>query len=148
MKSEAVLQVNSETQNSDNHSDTSSQMSDEGYRSMGLTQDKNKKRSSVYSQNSGEDIEENGKWIKLKLDCEDINLFLIVENQKIYTEDELNDMGLRKTNFSQRIYDGELKFTRKTPEPSRSVPQSPVEDDEEKCLLNNQRPSQNLGKSV
>jgi len=61
MKSEAVLQVNSEAQNSDNHSDTSSQMSDEGYRSMGLTQDKNKKRSSVYSQNSGEDIEENGK---------------------------------------------------------------------------------------
>lgn len=70
MKSEAVLQVNSEAQNSDNHSDTSSQMSDEGYRSMGLTQDKNKKRSSVYSQNSGEDIEENGKWSKLQFDVQ------------------------------------------------------------------------------
>lgn len=61
MKSEAVLQVNSESHSSDNHSDTSSQMSDEGYRSLGVVQDKNKKRSSVYSQNSAEDAEENGK---------------------------------------------------------------------------------------
>lgn len=61
MKSEAVLQVSSESHSSDNHSDTSSQMSDEGYRSLGIVQDKNKKRSSVYSQNSAEDVEENGK---------------------------------------------------------------------------------------
>ncbi|XP_066255859.1 GAS2-like protein pickled eggs [Euwallacea similis] len=127
LKSEAVLQVNGEAQGSDNHSDTSSQMSDEGYRSMGVTQDKNKKRSSVYSQNSGEDVEEN-------------------EQQKIYTEDELNDVGLRKTNFSQRIFDGDFKSSRKTPEPPRSSPQSPLADSHnEKRLLDSQKPSHNLG---
>ncbi|CAH1129658.1 unnamed protein product [Ceutorhynchus assimilis] len=130
MKSEAVLQVNSESQSSDNHSDTSSQMSDEGYRSLGIVQDKNKKRSSVYSQNSAEDVEEN-------------------EHQHIYTEDELNDVGLRKTNFSQRIYEGDPKFLRRTPEPPKSMPSSPTtETDSEKTILNNQKPSQNKGSPV
>uniref|UniRef100_A0AAR5PGR6 GAR domain-containing protein n=1 Tax=Dendroctonus ponderosae TaxID=77166 RepID=A0AAR5PGR6_DENPD len=129
MKSEAVLQVSSESHSSDNHSDTSSQMSDEGYRSLGIVQDKNKKRSSVYSQNSAEDVEEN-------------------EQQHIYTEDELNDFGLRKTNFSQRIYENDSKLLRRTPEPPRSHPQSPTtETDSEKTILCPQKPSENLGQN-
>ncbi|XP_060533902.1 GAS2-like protein pickled eggs isoform X2 [Cylas formicarius] len=94
MKSEASLHVNDTDQ-----SDTTSEMSDEGYRSLGVVQDKVKQRSSVYSQNSAEDVEEN-------------------EHHQVYTEDELNDFGLRKTSFSQRIYENEPKFlTRATPEP-------------------------------
>lgn len=56
MKSEAVLQVTDT-----DHSDTTSEMSDEGYRSLGIVHDKAKKRSSLYSQNSAEDAEDNGK---------------------------------------------------------------------------------------
>ncbi|XP_050310516.1 GAS2-like protein pickled eggs [Anthonomus grandis grandis] len=125
LKSEAILQVNSESHSSDNHSDTSSQMSDEGYRSLGI-HDKNKKRSSVYSQNSADDVEEN-------------------DHQNIYTEDELNDFGLRKTNFSQRIYENDPKL-RRTPEPTRSVPQSPTTETDatESILLQKQKPSQNI----
>lgn len=57
MKSEAVLQVTDT-----DHSDTTSEMSDEGYRSLGIVHDKTKQRSSLYSQNSAEDAEDNGKW--------------------------------------------------------------------------------------
>ncbi|ERL84887.1 hypothetical protein D910_02310, partial [Dendroctonus ponderosae] len=115
MKSEAVLQVSSESHSSDNHSDTSSQMSDEGYRSLGIVQDKNKKRSSVYSQNSAEDVEEN--------------------------EDELNDFGLRKTNFSQRIYENDSKLLRRTPEPPRSHPQSPTTETDRQHSVGSMRSS-------
>lgn len=127
LKSEAVLQVNTESHSSDTHSDTSSQMSDEGYRSLGIVQDKNKKRSSLYSQNSAEDVEE-------------------TENQHIYTEDELNDVGLRRTNFSHKLYLESLKNLRKSPEPHGSSPTSPVsETDSARTLLSNQKPSNNLG---
>ncbi|KAJ8982601.1 hypothetical protein NQ317_005073 [Molorchus minor] len=85
MKSEAVLQVTDT-----DHSDTTSEVSDEGYRSLGIVHDKSKQRSSLYSQNSAEDAEEN-------------------EHHQVYTEDDLNDFGLRKTQFSQRIYDGDLR---------------------------------------
>ncbi|XP_018565889.1 GAS2-like protein pickled eggs isoform X2 [Anoplophora glabripennis] len=84
MKSEAVLQVTDT-----DHSDTTSEVSDEGYRSLGIVHDKKKQRSSLYSQNSSEDAEEN--------------------EHQVYTEDDLNDFGLRKTQFSQRIYDNDLR---------------------------------------
>lgn len=84
MKSEAVLQVTDT-----DHSDTTSELSDEGYRSLGIVQDKAKQRSSLYSQNSAEDAEEH--------------------EHQVYTEDDLNDFGLRKTQFSQRIFDADLK---------------------------------------
>ncbi|XP_076255635.1 GAS2-like protein pickled eggs isoform X2 [Rhynchophorus ferrugineus] len=119
MKSEAVLHVNTESHSSDTHSDTSSQMSDEGYRSLGIVQDKTRKRSSLYSQNSTEDVEE--------------------------TEDELNDVGLRKTNFSQRIYENEHRFLRKSPELRRSSSTSPITEDSVKTLLNDHKQSQNFG---
>ncbi|KAL1502671.1 hypothetical protein ABEB36_007784 [Hypothenemus hampei] len=129
MKSEAVLQVNSESHSSDNHSDTSSQMSDEGYRSLGIAQDKNKQRSSLYSQNSNEDVEEN-------------------EQQNLYTEDELNDIGLRKTNFSQRIYENDPKLNRKkTPEPIKVSAHSTITETDGE-ILNSQKPSQNLGSKI
>lgn len=54
IKTETSLHV------SDDHSDTTSEVSDEGYRSLGIIQDKSKQRSSLYSQNSGEDVDENG----------------------------------------------------------------------------------------
>ncbi|CAH1163127.1 unnamed protein product [Phaedon cochleariae] len=89
LKSEISLQVN----DTDQHSDTTSEMSDEGYRSLGIIQDKSRQRSSFYSQNSAEDAEEN--------------------EHLMYTEDELNDFGLRKTQFSQRIYDNEANIKAK-----------------------------------
>lgn len=55
LKTETNLLVNDT-----DHSDTTSEVSDEGYRSLGIIQDKTKKRSSLYSQNSGEDVEDNG----------------------------------------------------------------------------------------
>ncbi|KAJ8934028.1 hypothetical protein NQ314_013625 [Rhamnusium bicolor] len=90
MKSEAILQVTDT-----DHSDTTSEMSDEGYRSLGIVQDKSKQRSSLYSQNSAEDAEENGSSLKTAL--------------QVYTEDDLNDFGLRKTQFSQRIYENDIR---------------------------------------
>lgn len=57
LKSEATLVVNDQLTD---HSDTTSEMSDEGYRSLGIVNDKTKKRSSVYSQNSAEDAEDYG----------------------------------------------------------------------------------------
>ncbi|XP_044763199.1 GAS2-like protein pickled eggs [Coccinella septempunctata] len=88
LKSEATLVVNDQLTD---HSDTTSEMSDEGYRSLGIVNDKSKKRSSVYSQNSAEDAEEN----EHKLDC----------------EEDLNDVGLRKTQYSQKIFENESKPT-------------------------------------
>lgn len=44
------------------HSDNASEVSDEGYRSLGIVHnDKTKNRASIYSQNSVEDVDENGK---------------------------------------------------------------------------------------
>ncbi|XP_074030228.1 GAS2-like protein pickled eggs [Leptinotarsa decemlineata] len=80
LKSEVSLYVNDT-----DHSDTTSEVSDEGYRSLGIIHDKSKQRSSLYSQNSAEDAED-------------------TEHQ-VYTEDDLNEFGLRKTQFSQRIYE-------------------------------------------
>ncbi|CAG9861651.1 unnamed protein product [Phyllotreta striolata] len=71
------------------HSDTTSEVSDEGYRSLGIVHDRTKQRSSLYSQNSAEDAEES--------------------EHQVYTEDDLNEFGLRKTQFSQRIYDHDIK---------------------------------------
>ncbi|KAG5900298.1 hypothetical protein JTB14_000824 [Gonioctena quinquepunctata] len=84
LKSEVSLHVNDT-----DHSDTTSEVSDEGYRSLGIIQDKTRQRSSLYSQNSAEDAEEN--------------------EHQVYTEDELNEFGLRKTNFSHRIYENDIK---------------------------------------
>nr|CAH7747732.1 unnamed protein product [Callosobruchus chinensis] len=61
-------------------------MSDEGYRSLGIIQDKNKQ---VPSHQSSFDATENA-----------------AEHQQIYTGDELNDYGLRKTQFSHIYEDG------------------------------------------
>lgn len=59
LKSEASLQV---TDNSTDHSDNASEVSDEGYRSLGIIQnDKARNRASLYSQNSVEDVDENGE---------------------------------------------------------------------------------------
>lgn len=59
MKSEATLQV---SESLTDHSDNTSEVSDEGYRSLGIIQtEKGKNRASLYSQNSVEDVEENGK---------------------------------------------------------------------------------------
>ncbi|CAH2010942.1 unnamed protein product [Acanthoscelides obtectus] len=78
LKSETSLQVNDT-----DHSDSTSEMSDEGYRSLGIIQDKNKQPP---SQQNSLDATENA------------------EHQQIYTGDELNDYGLRKTQFSH-IYE-------------------------------------------
>lgn len=86
LKSEVTLPVNDT-----DHSDTTSEMSDEGYRSLGLIHDKTKQRSSLYSQNSTEDAEE-------------------TEHQ-VYTDEDLNEFGLRRTHFSQKIYGNDLKTT-------------------------------------
>lgn len=56
LKSEATLVVN----DSNDHSDNASEMSDEGYRSLGVI-DKGKLRTSLCSQNSTENAEDNGK---------------------------------------------------------------------------------------
>lgn len=56
LKSEATLVVSDGT----DHSDNASEVSDEGYRSLGLVTEKGKKRASVGSQNSMEDAEECG----------------------------------------------------------------------------------------
>lgn len=84
LKTEVNLHVNDT-----DHSDTTSEVSDEGYRSLGIVHDRTKQRSSLYSQNSAEDAEES--------------------EHQVYTEDELNEFGLRKTQFSQRIYDNDIK---------------------------------------
>lgn len=96
MKSEAVLQV---SDNSTDHSDNASEVSDEGYRSLGLViNDKNKNRTSVYSQNSTEDAEDHERQDSIDL------------------EDETNDVGLRKTAYSQKIY-GDSIDSPKIPKP-------------------------------
>ncbi|XP_072381750.1 GAS2-like protein pickled eggs [Diabrotica undecimpunctata] len=84
LKSEVSLHVNDT-----DHSDTTSEVSDEGYRSLGLIHDRTKQRSSVYSQNSTEDAEEN--------------------EHQVYVDDDLNEFGLRRTQFSQRIYENDTK---------------------------------------
>ncbi|KAF5285775.1 hypothetical protein FQR65_LT13054 [Abscondita terminalis] len=80
LKSEATLQV---SESSTDHSDNASEVSDEGYRSLGLVQN----RTSLYSQNSAEDADE-------------------VEHQTLDCEDDTNDAGLRRTQFSH-IYNDE-----------------------------------------
>lgn len=97
LKTEATLHVNDS-----DHSDTTSEMSDEGYRSLGLVQDKNRHRSSMYSQNSVEDVDET------------------TENQ--LTEDDLNDFGLRKTHFSEKMYENSDKSKPTIDSPKKSIP--------------------------
>ena len=46
----------------ENISDNGSEISDEGYRSLGLIQSNNAKRISLHSQVSNEDADTNGKW--------------------------------------------------------------------------------------
>lgn len=58
MKTEASLQVG---ENLTDHSDNASEVSDEGYRSLGIVHDKTRNRTSLYSQNSVEDVDENGE---------------------------------------------------------------------------------------
>lgn len=58
MKSEASLHVG---ENLTDHSDNASEVSDEGYRSLGIVHDKTRNRTSLYSQNSVEDVDENGE---------------------------------------------------------------------------------------
>ncbi|KAK9746227.1 Growth-Arrest-Specific Protein 2 Domain [Popillia japonica] len=83
-KTETSLQV---SDHSTDHSDNTSEVSDEGYRSLGLVPgDKTRNRSSLYSQNSAEDAE------------------YIEHQDSIDLEDDTNDMGLRKTHFSEKIY--------------------------------------------
>lgn len=62
LKSEASLQIFDT-----DHSDTTSEMSDEGYRSLGVVQDKSKQRSSLYSQNSVEDADDNGMYLEFRI---------------------------------------------------------------------------------
>lgn len=101
-KQENTLTPTKEGDQLTDHSDTTSEMSDEGYRSLGLIADKNKQRSSLCSQNSIDDAEE----VEHKLDEEDIN-----------------EVGLRKTQFSQRIYENDdqpkPKAVPKTPPPQK-----------------------------
>ncbi|KAF5285468.1 hypothetical protein FQA39_LY16642 [Lamprigera yunnana] len=100
MKSEATLQV---SESSTDHSDNASEVSDEGYRSLGVIQnDKGKNRSSLYSQNSIEDADE-------------------AEHQSIDYEDDTNDAGLRRTQFSH-IYNDPDKVAKPNKERAKSSP--------------------------
>lgn len=59
LKTEASLNVSDALTD---HSDNASEVSDEGYRSLGIVHnDKTKNRTSIYSQNSVEDVDENGE---------------------------------------------------------------------------------------
>lgn len=63
LKSEVSLQV---SENLTDHSDNASEVSDEGYRSLGVVQsvtDKGKNRNSLCSQNSVDDVEDSGNRI-------------------------------------------------------------------------------------
>lgn len=101
--SEASLQISDPT--STDHSDNASEVSDEGYRSLGIIQttDKTKaNRLSYNSQNSVEDAEYNEHPESSETKPED------------HLDDIYNDTGLRKTNFSD-IYNDSLdkpKITR------------------------------------
>lgn len=65
LKSEASLQVSDTLTD---HSDNASEVSDEGYRSLGIIHnDKTRNRVSLYSQNSVEDVDENGKFDQISL---------------------------------------------------------------------------------
>ncbi|XP_031331212.1 GAS2-like protein pickled eggs [Photinus pyralis] len=103
MKSEATLQV---SESSTDHSDNASEVSDEGYRSLGLIQtEKNKNRISLYSQNSVEDVDES-------------------EHQDILDyEDDTNDAGLRRTQFSH-IYKESPEKGKLTKQRSLETPRS------------------------
>lgn len=58
MKTETTLQIND---NLTDHSDNASEVSDEGYRSLGvIAGERNKNRTSLYSQNSADDAEDHG----------------------------------------------------------------------------------------
>ncbi|XP_022902840.2 GAS2-like protein pickled eggs isoform X2 [Onthophagus taurus] len=81
-KTEASLHV---SDHSTDHSDNTSEVSDEGYRSLGVVQGDRRNRNSIYSQNSAEDAE-------------------LSEHQDIDDVDDTNDVGLRKTHFSEKIY--------------------------------------------
>ncbi|XP_019869201.2 GAS2-like protein pickled eggs [Aethina tumida] len=86
MKSEVELKVN----DTDTQSDTTSEMSDEGYRSLPV--------------NKKEDAEDN-------------------EHQQVCTADDLNDVGLRKTQYSQIYDNGDAK----SPKPVQKPTQKPRE---------------------
>ncbi|KAK5638757.1 hypothetical protein RI129_013052 [Pyrocoelia pectoralis] len=99
MKSEATLQV---SESSTDHSDNASEVSDEGYRSLGLIQtERNKNRISLYSQNSVEDVDETE------------------HHELIDYDDDTNDAGLRRTQFSH-IY-------KENPEKKKLVKQTSLE---------------------
>lgn len=51
----------------ENNSDNGSEISDEGYRSLGVIQSNNTKRISLHSQVSSEDVDTNGKFKKFVL---------------------------------------------------------------------------------
>ncbi|KAJ3650718.1 hypothetical protein Zmor_016800 [Zophobas morio] len=96
LKSEASLQVN------EDQSDTTSEVSDEGYRSLGAIQDKSKQRMSLHSQDSVEDAEDN--------------------EHHLDGPDDTNDVGLRKTQFSQRIYEDGKPKPKEPPKKETSPP--------------------------
>ncbi|XP_044261603.1 GAS2-like protein pickled eggs [Tribolium madens] len=99
LKSETSIQIN------EDQSDTTSEVSDEGYRSLGAIQDKTKKR---LSQDSVDDAEYNGE-------------------HHIDSIDDTNDVGLRKTSYSHRIYEETTPKPRpqsREPSVDRSAPKS------------------------
>ncbi|KRT86682.1 hypothetical protein AMK59_1252, partial [Oryctes borbonicus] len=72
-KTEASLQV---SDHSTDHSDNTSEVSDEGYRSLGLVPgDKTRNRTSLYSQNSAEDAEFNGGYVPKLNNYNELMLF-------------------------------------------------------------------------
>lgn len=99
LKSEASLQVN------EDQSDTTSEVSDEGYRSLGAVQDKSKKRTSLYSQDSVEDAEDNGESRTDSSSRRLLHTDCCFAEHQIDGIDETNNFGLRKTHFSNRIYE-------------------------------------------
>ncbi|XP_025837668.1 GAS2-like protein pickled eggs isoform X2 [Agrilus planipennis] len=95
LKSETSLQV---SDHSTDHSDNASEVSDEGYRSLGIVHDKTKNRASLISQNSIEDADESE------------------HHDSLDYEDDTNDAGLRKTKFS-------FIYNSSTPKPTQNKPQ-------------------------
>lgn len=90
LKSEATLQV---SESSTDHSDNASEVSDEGYRSLGIIQTERKNRVSLYSQNSVEDADDNE------------------HHNSLDYEDDTNDAGLRRTQYSH-IYNDNVDKTK------------------------------------
>lgn len=75
-KVEANVTQNDGANKYENVSDNGSEISDEGYRSLGLIQSNNAKRISVHSQASNEDAETNGELFNVFMKFERITYFL------------------------------------------------------------------------